>query len=271
MVVDLARFPQWTGSIPFRVLRARSEADAARFAGRLTVLHFWGNLGGAGERFVECDSEDEAVAKLEGLHRLAKQNCPDVVITEEAGLTCFRDPASGGELRAELEPKSEYDASWQNNRDADAWLHPFGDDARALFWFVGDNVVHVGRSATEIVLLKHTAEIDTHEADQTAARAYVAAQRPGAPIAELTFTTSQAVVVWGPVAFEELEGFDPAAVSADDTAASTSLGTAFDRGVGAVVRVEPGRYAVSLGAVEPSESEGRHWYGQWCRLTRIDA
>jgi hypothetical protein len=83
MVVDLQDFAQWTGAAPFTDLRKRSEADAVRFADRRNVLHFWGNLGGAGERFVECANEGEALAELEKLQRLAKANCPGVVITDE--------------------------------------------------------------------------------------------------------------------------------------------------------------------------------------------
>jgi alpha-tubulin suppressor-like RCC1 family protein len=39
----------------------------------------------------------------------------------------------GGELRAELEPKSEYDASWQSNMNSDA-LGTRSARTRALFW-----------------------------------------------------------------------------------------------------------------------------------------
>ncbi|MDF2692763.1 MAG: hypothetical protein K0S65_1146 [Labilithrix sp.] len=273
MIVDRKHFPQWTGAIPFRVLRERSEADAVRFANRRTVLHFWGNLGGAGEQFVECDSEAEALAKLEGLHRLAKENCPGVVITEEEGLTHFRDPASGGELRAELEPKSEYDASWQSNMDADAWVHTFGDDVRALFWFVGDDLVHVGCSKTgdEIVLLKHT--VVSHETrvdDHAAACAYVAAQSAGARVAELALSTARAVVIWAPIAVSELKGFDPREIAGGEDTESPQLGTDFDKGIGTVLRVKPGHYIASLGSVDPSETENRRWSARWCRLTRTD-
>ncbi|AKU98305.1 hypothetical protein AKJ09_04969 [Labilithrix luteola] len=269
MLADLQDFPQWTGAIPFRVLRERSDADAARFTGRQTVLHFWGNLGGAGERFVECDSEEEARAKLDGLRVMAKKNCPDVVITEEKGLTHFRDPASGGELRAELEPQSEYDASWQRNYDADAWIHAFGDGARALFWFVGDDLVHIGQSKarSELILLKHTvASSETAAEDNAAARAYVEAASPGEPVAELTLSTSRLVAIWAPIAPEELDGFDAGAAAA--ATESTKLGVALDKGIGAVLRVEPGRYVVSLGKVEPSKGEQRPWSARWCRLTR---
>jgi hypothetical protein len=158
MIVDLEDFAEWTGATPFTALRKGSKADAARFADRRNMLHFWGNLGGAGEQLVECANERDALAELEKLRQLVKANSPRVVISKKGELTHFRDPASGGELRAELGPKSEYDASCRLNMDADVWEHAFGRAARALFWFVGDDLVHIGRKGTrdEIVLLKQT-------------------------------------------------------------------------------------------------------------------
>lgn len=241
MVVDSAKFGQWTGAIRFQALGV---------AERRNVLHFWGNLGGAGEQWVECDSEDQARAKLQGLHALAKRNCPDVVVTEVDGVTHFRDPRSGGELHAELEPKSEWDASWQAN-DADAWIHRFGDGAEALFWFVGDDLVDVGQRRGELVLLKGT--------NRAAARAHVAGAPKTESVAELTVASPRAVALWAPIAANEV-------LSARTLDAPARLDREGHLGVGAVLAVDPGRYVVSLGHFESDDVRC-----SWCRLTRASS
>jgi hypothetical protein len=266
MVVDLNGFAQWTGAIPFTELRKRSTTNGARFEDRRNVLHFWGNLGGAGERFVECDDEAQALERLRGLLVMAKENCPRAVITEEDSVTHIHDPASGGDLRAELEPKSEYDASWQTNMDKDGWLHRFGDDAQAFFWFVGDSLVHVGssQSGEELIFLKHTV---SQARDRAVAKAYVAKQPAGQAVAVLSITNPRSVAIWAPLAPDDLQGFD-VGVEASRTA-PTKLATEEQIGVGTALSIQPGCYAASLGSVEASKVEKRGWSASWCRLTRL--
>ena len=285
MLLGVDALVQWTGATPFTSLRKRSAADADRFANRRNVLHFWGNLGGAGEQFLECDSEADALAQRDALRAKIEANCPGVVVDQADDRVQFRDPKSGGQLCAELEPKSEYDASWQTHPDDDAWLHPFGKSSRALFWFVGKVVVHVARIADDLVLLTHTVQgPKTAEADRAAALQHVSREPPGTPISDLELPP-RAAVWWAPIAPDTIDGFDlesaaragePAIVRTRTHTPARDLGggviipaTESIETVGAVFDVHAGRYAVSLGSVEPDKTAKRHWSARWCRLTRV--
>jgi hypothetical protein len=279
MVVDLPGFAQWTGAMPFAELSKLDETKKQRFANRRNVLHFWGTLGGAGEQHVECADEKEARAKLADLRAKVKANCPDVVITEDDEQTHFLDPKTNGELLAELEPKSEYDASWQANMDEDAWLHSFGKDARALFWDIqGGGVADVGvsKDGNELLLMRSwlSGEDDTEAEEEAAARALATTRSDSeAATGEVTIASGRAVVIWSPIAPFQLEGIEgPEALSAlGESGDPPRLATDMIAGLGTVVRVKPGRYAVTMASTddEDDEEDERPWSARWCRLTWV--
>lgn len=263
LVLEHRHLSRWTGSLPFTELR-RTEADGARrFGDRRRVLHFEGTLGGAGEQFVECADEAEAIARLEGLVALARANCPDAAVTtyvDEGGIERTRivDPTSGGILEADLLPASEYDESWQEHPDDEGWFHAFDDDARAVFWQVeGRPTIDVGvtNDREALLLLRWWASDDLDDA-RGRARDLAARASLGDTdvIGEFEVTDTRLVVLWSPIAGRDLVA--PEATRLD----APSL-----RGVGATVPIRPGRYRVTIGETA-REATTR---ARWCRWSRV--
>lgn len=275
MAVDLPGFAQWTGAAPFTTLR-ELEGDRERFANRRNVLRFWGNLGGAGERFVPCADEAAATAELAKLRAKVEENCPGVVITEDEQQTHFFDPASKGQLWAELEPRSEYDASWQAHEEDEGWVHAYGKDARALFWDIrGGGVVDVGvaPSGDEVLLVRSwlSGERATEAAEEAAVRARACSSAgPEVHVGEIVVESGRLAVVWSPVAPFDLTGVDgsEAIAALGESGPPPRLATSLISGLGTVVRVEPGRYEASV-ATTADDGVERTWKARWCRLTRI--
>ena len=172
----LPDFSQWIAA-PFAELRNVNEKLAAAVADRMRTLHYWGQFtdklpapygADGGHQYVHCASEREARAKLAELISTVKQALPTVEITEGEEQTHFLLPGDeeDAEMYAELSPKSEYDASWQANEEADAWFHSYGKTARALFWEIqGGGVADVGVNAegTEVVLVRSWVDEERRE------------------------------------------------------------------------------------------------------------
>jgi hypothetical protein len=275
MVVDLPGFAQWTGAAPFAELVKVNEKSKERFGNRRHVLHFWGTMGGAGEQHVECKDENEARAELAKLKEKILGNAPKVVITEDDQQTHFLDPSNDAELTAELIPKSEYDASWMPHLDDEAWEHAFGQDARALFWDIqGGGVADVGISEArdEIVLARSwlSGEDETEKQEEDEVHAHAAKPRADEEkVAEVAIPSGRMVVIWSPIAPFQLEGIKgPKELSAlGEKGDPPELATDMIAGLGTVIRVKPGRYAVTVGCTDDEEEEvEREWSARWCRL-----
>lgn len=278
MVVDLPGFAQWTGAAPFAELVKINEKSKERFGNRRNVLHFYGTMGGAGEQHVECADEAAARAELAKLREKVKANAPNVVITEDDEQTHFLDPSNDAELTAELVPKSEYDASWMPHLDDEAWEHPFGQGARALFWDIqGGGVADVGisESRDEIVLARSwlSGEDETEKQEEDEVHAHAAKPRDDEEkVAEVSIPSGRMVVIWSPIAPFQLEGVaGPAELAAlGETGDPPELATDMIAGLGTVIRVKPGRYVATVGSTDDEEEEvERSWSARWCRLTWV--
>lgn len=285
LVVDSTDFAQWTGDEPFTSLRARRPGRPGT-EDRRRVLHFWGNLGGAGEQFVECESEAEAADELAKLCAKVKMHVPDAIVREEDDVTVIVDPKSGGELRAELEPRSEYDASWQSNPDVDGWEHPFGEGARGFFWDPrGKGGVDIGvfERGETIALVRFlpsgslSREDEAKERDAARDAVLDGIGSPPVAVGTVTIASGRIVIVWSPVAPAGLDDTWSAGAEALATdGVQTTLTTdvygpkygvdAVATRVGTIVRVEPGRYAATIGSVTAPDGAG--WAARYCRLVR---
>lgn len=293
MVVDLPGFAKWTGSTPYAELRKLNPAKAERFADKMKTLHYWGQFTdqlpdpfckGGGHQYVHCASEAEARTKLAELVAAVKKKFPNVEVTEGEEQTHFLVPNGSGngsgnegmQMWAELAPKSEYDASWQPHTGEVTWEHAFGKSERALFWDIeGGGIASVGvsKSGDEILLLRTwlSGEDETEKEEEAEARALAACsaakEQPGG---EVLISSGRAVVIWSPIAPFQIEGLrGPESLSAlGETGAPPSLDTEMIEGVGTVIRVKPGRFAVSHWSTDEDEDEDdqREWSGRWCRL-----
>jgi hypothetical protein len=295
MVVDLPDLAQWTGAAPYLTLRQANPKYAESTKDRMRTLHYWGQFTAqlpapfgaeGGHQYVSCDSEAAARARLEELVAAVKSALPTVEVTEGEEQTHFLLPGDDRDLElwAELAPKSEYDASWQSNVDEDCWLHSFGKSGKSLFWEIeGGGVADLGisKGRDELVLVRSWVN---DEADEEAVHALVDAPDPREQrVAEFTVATGKAVILWSPIAPFMLEGIsspeDLARLGETDT--PDELQTEDMGGIGAVIRIKPGRYAVSVASTDDSASDEdkdeedaedgedgeSSWSARWCRLT----
>lgn len=302
MVVDLPDFAQWTGATPFAELRKLDAARAKRFADRTTTLHYWGQFtdqlpppfqAEGGHQYLRFETEAEARKKLAELRKAVEAKFPNVEVEVDDEQTQFTLPDDGGGMVAELSPKSEYDASWQANEEADCWTHSFGTDgkATALFWEMegdGSADVAVADDGATLVLVRSwlSGEDETENAETEAVRALVTSgesvERPGG---EIVIASGKAAIVWSPIAAFQLDGVEsPEALLALGDKGPASLDIEEMSGVGLVLKLKPGRYTVTFGSTDPeSDDEGedeedededgeededdREWSCRWCRLT----
>jgi hypothetical protein len=285
LIADLPDYSQWTGAAPYVELRKMSEKFAAATQDRMRTLHYWGQFtdrlpapyaADGGHQFVTCATEAEARGKLAEMIAAIKKAMPTVEVTESEEQTHFLLPGDDDdlEMQAELAPKSEYDASWQANEGADAWFHAFGKSARGLFWEIeGGGVAEVGITADddEVVLVRSWVDDD---ADDKKVRKHV--DSPGAnetAVGELAIGSGRAIVIWSPVAPFQIEGIDgpEALAKLGESGKPPELDTDIMGGVGTVIRMKSGRWAVTVASTD-DESGGddeTSWSCRWCRLKWI--
>ncbi len=284
MVADLPSFTKWTGAAPYTALRAANPKFIEATKDKIRTLHYWGQFSDqlpepfraeGGHQFIELATEAEAIAKLDELCVTIKAALPTVEITRDDEQTHFLLPGGDGdddlEMHAELSPKSEYDASWQAHEGEECWTHAFRDAASGLFWEMeGSGVAEVGVSsdASELVMLRTW--IDEDVSEQTA-QAHVDARRDDEVEGpELTIASGKAIVAWSPIAPFDLAGIaNPEALLALADTGPAELATQTMGGIGAVVRVKPGRYHVTHGAYETPDDVEPSWSCRWCRLTLV--
>jgi hypothetical protein len=281
MVADLHDYAQWTGAAPYAELRQMNAKYAEATKDRMRTVHYWGQFtdqlpapfgADGGHQYIQCATEAEAQAKLAELIAAVKKALPTVEVTEDDDQTHILLPGKDDdlEMRAELAPKSEYDASWQANEDTDAWFHAYGK-ARALFWDIeggGSADIGVTADATEVVLVRSWVDEDS---DEKQVRKLVDAKAANEQqIGELAIPSGRAIVVWSPIAPFQIEGIDgPAALAKlGETGKPPELDTEMIGGIGTVIRVKPARYAVTIASTDEDEDD-RSWSCRWCRLTYL--
>jgi hypothetical protein len=281
MVADLPDYAKWTGGAPYAELRQMNAKYAETTKDRMRTVHYWGQFtdqlpepfgADGGHQYIQCATEAEAQAKLDALIAAVKKALPTVEVTVGDDQTHFLLPGKDEdlEMQAELAPKSEYDASWQANEDADAWFHEFGQ-ARALFWDIqggGTADVGVTAEANEVVLVRSWVDEDS---DEKHVRKLVDAKaKTEQVVGSVAIPSGRAIVVWSPIAPFQLEGIDgpEALAKLGETGEPPELDTEMIGGIGTVIRVKPGIYSVTVASTdEDEEDDDRSWSCRWCRLT----
>ncbi len=283
MIADISDYAKWTGAAPYAELRRMGAKYVEATKDRMRTLHYWGQFtdrlpppfaADGGHQYIQCASEAEAQARLGELIAAIKRALPSVEVTESEDQTHILLPGEDDdlEMQVELSPKSEYDASWQANEDADAWFHDFRA-VRALFWEIeGGGVAEVGRTAdgSEIVLVRSWVDEDSDEnhVRQLVDRKAASEKEVG----ELAIPSGRAVVVWSPVAPFQIEGLDgpEALMKLGETGDPPALDTEMMGGIGTIIRVKPGRYAVFIASTDDDDGDDeRDWSCRWCRLTWV--
>lgn len=303
MLTDLSSFAQWTGAATYVELRELSPTFAEATKDRMSTLHYFGQFTSelpapfaaeGGHQFLRCATEAEARGKLEELKRAVKAKFPNVEISEDAEQTHFLLPGEDedAEMVAELSPKSEYDASWQAHEEDECWTHEFGKGQKGLFWDIqGGGVADVGVTAAgdEIVLVRSWVDEDEHE-EQVRALVDAPSAKEVAS-GEITIATGKAVVIWSPVAPFQLSGLEGPGDLAKlgDAESPPELDTEMIGGVGTVISVKPGVWAVSIANTDDEDDDDDEgdddeddddddddddessWSCRWCRLKWVRA
>ncbi len=87
---------------------------------------------------------------------------------------------------------------------------------------------------------------------------------------EFTIASGKVIVVWSPVAPFDLDGIkSPEALLALGGDGPAKLHTPGIRGIGTVVTIKPGRYAVTQSSYETPDDVDPSWSCRWCRLKRV--
>lgn len=292
IVASARDYEKWTGNAPFSIEERR-------------VLHYWGQFTDqlpepyredGGHVYREADSLDALRADRDALIKAIEATFPGAKATvdEEEGEAHVLLP-DDRQMWIEFSPKSQYELACEGDV---VWEHSFttkrGSEGTGLFWdFEGAGAFWVGVSAgrDELVLLRTWVDEEEFE---TTAKAHVDSppeDEEGTDEIALEVTEGPIVVGYSPHHWLGILGAEQLqAVMAEVQGGMTKeqglerLVAAFrtrlapatgdnvvmlssdeEEDVAAVLSLQPGRYAISVGRYDPDEGG---WSCIWCRFKR---